>query len=282
MAWGMVLHQAAKGTRSRPVEHIPAGEIAGFAGDPNFMTSLARGLAVIAAFTDRRRRPTIAELSRKTGIPRAAVRRCLYTLEKLGYVDSEAYSFSLLPKILRLGHAYLGSAPLAVSAQPFLDRVSEQVDESCSLAVLERDDILYLARSVTSRILSVNLNVGSRLPAYCTSIGQLLLADLPDAEFAVYLKRTTLVPYTNRTVASATQLREVLDAVRKNGHAIADQEMEVGIRSIAVPVRNAAGAVVAGINVIAQAQRMSIRDMKTKVLPYLQVAAAELSTILPR
>ena len=158
--------EVASPPRRRNAERTPAQDIQALSDDPNFMTSLARGLAVIAAFTDRRRRPTIADLSRKTGIPRAAVRRCLYTLEKLGYVDAEAYSFALLPKILSLGHAYLGSAPLAVSAQPFLDRVSEKTHESCSLAVLERDDILYLARSVSSRILSVNLNVGSRLPAY--------------------------------------------------------------------------------------------------------------------
>ena len=268
------------GARRVAAERTPASDIEALSDDPNFMTSLARGLAVIAAFTDRRRRPTIADLARKTGIPRAAVRRCLYTLEKLGYVDSEAYTFGLLPKVLSLGHAYLGSAPLAVSAQPFLDRVSEVLDESCSLAVLERDDILYLARSVASRILSVNLNVGSRLPAYCTSIGQVLLADLTDAELDAYIRRTTLVRYTDRTVASAEELRNVLEAVRRNGHALADQEMEVGIRSIAVPVRHAAGAVVAGINVITQAQRMTVRDLRAKVLPQLLAAATELSATL--
>ncbi len=260
----------------------PADEIEALSNDPNFMTSLARGLAVINAFTDRRRRPTIADLSRKTGIPRAAVRRCLYTLERLGYVDAEAYTFGLLPKVLGLGHSYLGSAPLAVAAQPFLDRVSETLDESCSLAVLDRDDILYLARSVTSRILSVTLNVGSRLPAYCTSIGQVLLADLGDAELEAYLARTTLVRYTDRTVFSPAQLRDVLEAVRRNGHAIADQEMEVDIRSVAVPVRSPAGVVIAGINVITQTRRLSIRDMKMKVLPHLHSAASGLSAILPR
>jgi len=222
------------------------------------------------------------DLSEEQRLLVRTVRRCLYTLEKLGYVHSEAYSFALLPKILSLGHAYLGSAPLAVSAQPFLDRVSEEIDESCSLAVLECDDILYLARSVSSRILSVNLNVGSRLPAYCTSIGQVLLADLPEDELEAYMERNKLIAYTDRTVASAPQLRDVLEAVRRNGHAIADQEMEVGIRSLAVPLRNASGAVIAGMNVIAQSSRMTIRDMKTKVLPHLQDAAADLAAILPR
>lgn len=272
----------ARALQAPEPRRTPAQDIEALSDDPNFMTSLARGLAVIGAFSDRRRRPTIAELSRKTGIPRAAVRRCLHTLEKLGYVQSEAHSFALLPKILRLGHAYLGSTPLAVSAQPFLERVSEETDESCSLAVLDRDDILYVARSISSRILSVNLNVGSRLPAYCTSIGQVLLADLPEPELEAYIKRNKLVAYTDRTVSSQPQLREVLEAVRRNRHAIADQEMEVGIRSIAVPVRDASGAVLAGMNVIAQTSRMSIRDMKTKVLPHLQHAATELSAILPR
>ncbi len=259
-----------------------ASEIQALSDDPNFMTSLARGLAVIAAFTDRRRRPTIADLSRKTGIPRAAVRRCLYTLGKLGYVDADANTFSLQPKILNLGHAYLGSASLAVTAQPFLDRVSEAVGESCSLAVLEHDDILYLARSVTSRILSVNLNVGSRLPAYCTSIGQVILAELDDAELAPYIRRTRLVAYTDRTAASAQQLKQVLEGVRRNGYAIADQEMEIGIRSIAVPVRDSADVVIAGINVLTQGLRMTAREMKARILPHLYSAAADLGATLAR
>jgi IclR family transcriptional regulator, pca regulon regulatory protein len=265
---------------TQPGARTPVAEIQALTDDANFMTSLARGLAVIAAFTDRRRHPTIADLSRRTGIPRASVRRCLYTLEKLGYVASDANTFSLLPKILNLGHAYLGSSSIAVSAQPFLDRVSESVGESCSLAVLERDDILYLARSVTSRILSVSLNVGSRLPAYCTSIGRVLLAHLPEQELNAYVRRTRLVAYTDRTVASAADLRQALEAVRRHDYAIADQEIEIGIRSIAVPVRNRQGTVVAGMNVLTQSFRMNARDMKTRVLPHLQSAALDLGAAL--
>jgi len=264
----------------RPAPLSPAREIAALNGDPNFMTSLARGLAVIKAFTEQRRKLTIAQISDRTGIPRAAVRRCLYTLEKLGYVASEAHAFALRPKMLGLGHAYLSSTPLAVSAQPFLDRVGDAVNESCSLAILDGDEILYLARSVTSRIMSVTLNIGSRLPAYCTSIGYVLLAHLAAHELDAYLARVEFQPFTERTVTSAEKLRTILTATRQAGYAIADQEMELGIRSIAVPVTDASGKVVAGINVIVQAARVSVRQMKAQYLPHLEGAARELGTLL--
>jgi len=250
-------------------------------GDPNFMTSLARGLAVIGGFSQQRRCMSIAQLSQQTGIPRAAVRRCLYTLAKLGYVASEdGRNYALRPKLLGLGHAYLSSTPMVVAAQPYLDRVSEAVHESSSLAVLDGDDILYLGRSVSSRIISVTLNVGSRLPAYCTSIGHVLLASLPAADLETYLDRVELRAYSDRTVTSTERLRRILADVRESGYAIADQQMELGVRSIAVPVRNSVGVVVAGINVIIQTVRGSIRDMKTLYLPHLRSAAQELGAQL--
>jgi IclR family pca regulon transcriptional regulator len=256
-------------------------EIEQVAGDPNFMTSLARGLAVIRGFSRSRRHMSIAQLSQRTGIPRAAVRRCLYTLGRLGYVSSEdGRSYALQPKLLGLGHAYLSSTPLLVAAQPFLDRVSDAVEESCSLATLDGDEILYLARSVTSRIISVTLNVGSRLPAHCTSIGHVLLASLPPAELRHYLEHADLRVYTERTITSREKLREQLEAVRAADYAIADQLMELRVRSIAVPVRNAAGKVVAGMNVIVQAGRVSLRDMKSLYLPPLQAAARDLGAQL--
>ena len=263
----------------RPIE-----EIGGFAGDPNFMTSLARGLAVVRGFSQEQRRLSIAQLSQKTGIPRAAVRRVLYTLGRLGYVASaDGRQYALQPRILSLGHAYLSSTPLVIVAQPFLDRVSEAVgDESCSLAILEGDDILYVARSVTSRIISITLNVGSRLPAYATSIGHVLLAALPEPELAAYLARVRIVRYTDRTPASPAALRRVLDDVRANGYAIADQLMELGVVSIAVPVRDLSGRVVAGINVIAQTGRGPAGDLASLCLPPLDAAAEALaSQLLP-
>jgi IclR family pca regulon transcriptional regulator len=259
----------------------PAAEIAALAGDPNFMTSLARGLAVIRGFSEGERGLSIAQLSQKTGIPRAAVRRCLYTLTRLGYAAADhGRGYSLRPKLLGLGHAYLSSTPLVVAAQPFLDRVSDAVDESCSLATLDGDDILYLARSLSSRIISVTLNVGSRLPAHCTSIGLVLLAHLPEKELEAWLARVELRRYTERTISSPRALRETLDEVRASGYAIADQMMELGVRSIAVPVRDAGGTVIAGMNIIIQAVRGSVRDMKSLYLPHLQAAARDLAAQL--
>ena len=250
-------------------------------GDPNFMTSLARGLDVIRGFSRERRHMSISQLSHKTGIPRAAVRRCLYTLRELGYVEcADGRNYALRPKLLGLGHAYLSSTPLVVSAQPYLDRVSDTASESCSLATLEGEDILYVARSLTSRIISVTLNVGSRLPAYCTSIGHILLAHLPPEELDRYLSGTALKPFTERTITDPDRLREVLEQVRSQDFAIADQLMEMGVRSIAVPVRNAAGTVVAGMNVIVQAGRVPLRDMRTLYLPHLQAAARDLGAQL--
>jgi len=258
-----------------------AAEIEALGGDANFMTSLARGLAVIGGFSREKRHMSIAQLSHKTGIPRAAVRRCLYTLTRLGYVAcDDGRNFALQPKMLGLGHAYLSSTPLVVVAQPFLDRVSDAVNESCSLATLDSDDILYVARSLTSRIISVTLNVGSRLPAYCTSVGYVMLAHLPEGELGEYLERVDLKQYTERTITSPRKLREQLADVRESGYAIADQLMELQVRSIAVPVRNSAGTVVAGMNVIVQAARVSVRDMKSMFLPPLQAAARELGSQL--
>jgi IclR family pca regulon transcriptional regulator len=250
--------------------------------DPNYMASLARGLEVMRGFSREKRHMSIAQLSHKTGIPRASVRRCLYTLAQLGYVASEdGRNYSLRPKVLGLGHAYLSSTPLVVAAQPFLDRVSEAVNESCSLATLDGEDILYLARSVTSRIISVTLNVGSRLPAHCTSIGHVLLANQPPRELDRWLAKVDLRAFTDRTVTSKEKLREQLAQVREADYAIADRLMEIAVRSIAVPVRNSAGSVVAGMNVIVEAGRVSLRDMRTLYLPHLQAAAAELGAQLP-
>jgi IclR family pca regulon transcriptional regulator len=258
-----------------------AAEIAAASGDPNFMASLARGLAVIRGFSREKRFMTIAQLSHKTGIPRAAVRRCLYTLERLGYVASQdGRNFALRPKLLGLGHAYLSSTPLVVTAQPFLDRVSDAVNESCSLAILDGVDILYVARSVSSRIISVALNVGSRLPAHCTSIGLVLLAHLPPAELKDHLARVDLKRYTERTITSRAALLEALEEVRGQDYAVADNMMEIGVRSIAVPVRDAVGTVVAGMNVIIQSGRGTVREMRTLYLPHLQAAARDLSAQL--
>jgi IclR family pca regulon transcriptional regulator len=251
-------------------------------GDPDFMTSLARGLAVVRAFTRQKRQLTIAQISQRTGIPRAAVRRCLYTLGQLGYVATEdRRTFFLRPKVLELGHAYMTSSPLAASSQPILDRVSDVIHESCSMAILDGDEILYIARSsVQDRIMSIDLGLGSRLPAHCTSMGRVLLAGLPAPELADYLARVKIIAYTNRTVTSPQKLADVLDDVRRSGYALVDQELEIGLRSLAVPVHDHLGRTPAAINVGVQASRVSVADLEARVLPQLQAAAREVGMLL--
>jgi IclR family pca regulon transcriptional regulator len=255
----------------------PATRIQAFAGDPNFMASLARGLAVIRAFTQQRRHMSIAQLSERTGIPRAAVRRCLYTLSKLGYVASDdGRAYMLRPGILALGHAYLSSTPLPTAVLPLLERITRDVHESSSLAVLDGEDILYVARSSSNaRVMSIDLSIGSRLPAYCTSMGRVLLAGLPAAELRAYLARATLTRLTPRTVDTPDALAGVLKSVRRNGYAIVDQELEIGLRSIAVPVVDGEGRAVAAINVGTQSSRVSIAEMESRFLPLLRAAAHE-------
>ncbi|MDB5764672.1 MAG: IclR family transcriptional regulator [Herminiimonas sp.] len=269
---------ADNGTQAKPL--TIAEEISALT-DPSFMTSLARGLAVVRAFSDQRRSLTIAQISHKTGIPRAAVRRCLYTLKQLGYADSEANNFSLKPKVLTLGYSYLSSTPLTVSAQPCLNGISRTLNESCSLAVLDDNEVLYVSRSATSRVMSVALNTGSRLPAYCTSLGRVMLAHMPDQALKTYLEQIKLRAYTERTVVSPKRLNEILAGVRRAGYAIVEEELEVGLRSIAVPVRGASGAVLAALNVGAQATRVTSRQMEHEFLPVLLKGSQELSVLLP-
>jgi IclR family transcriptional regulator, pca regulon regulatory protein len=258
-----------------------SASIDSFSGDPNFMTSLARGLAVIQAFTQKKRQLTISQLSTKTGFSRAAVRRCLYTLAKLGFAGSDdGRHFYLGPRILALGYSYIASMPLATAAQPVLERVSHELHESCSISTLDRSEIIYVARANVTRIMSIDLGVGSRLPAFCTSMGRILLAILTPEALEMYLAETELKRFTERTIVSAEKLRQVLRLVRRNGYAIVDQELELGLRSMAVPIQNPNGKIVAALNVGAHAQRVSIQEMQTKFLPRLRAAAQELSMLL--
>jgi IclR family transcriptional regulator, pca regulon regulatory protein len=259
----------------------PAARIQTLAGDPSFMTSLARGLTVIEAFSGNRHRPTASVLSAQTGLPRAAVHRCLYTLRRLGFVDSDdERHFYLRPSVLSLGYSYLYSTPLASATQPVLERVSRLLHESCSIATLEGDSIVYVARSPVTRIMSVDLRVGSRLPAFCTSMGRVLLASFSPEKLRAFVSQLALTRYTDQTVTSKEKLLRLLHAVKRSGYAIVDQELEVGLLSIAVPLRDSSGTVVAALNASTHAQRVSIQDMQTRFLPALRAAALELSLLL--
>ncbi len=259
----------------------PAKRIEALTGDPNFMTSLARGLAVIHAFQERKRHLTIAQISHRTEISRAAVRRCLHTLIKLGYATTDGRTYSLLPKVLTLGHAYLSSTPLAVTAQPILDRLSTELHEACSMATLEGDEVLYVARSATpQRLISVDLSVGSRLPAYCTSTGRILLAALDDAALTDYLDHANLQIKTSRTLHSPEAIRASIEEIRQKGWVLIDQELEVGLRALAVPLKNSAGEVLAALNVSTHASRASKHELEARFLPVLLEASKELSARL--
>ncbi len=250
-------------------------------GDPNFMTSLSRGLMVIEAFTAQMPQMTISQVSQRTGLSRAAVRRCLYTLSKLGFVGcDDGQRFTLRARILSLSHAFTRSSTLAHAAQPLLDRLSHKLNESCSVATFEGDEIVYIARASVARIMAVDLTVGSRLPAFCTSMGRVMLAHKPTAELESYLSRVKLHRYTPRTINSVEKLRQVLKNVERYGYALVDQELEIGLRSLAVPVRSPSGKVIASINVGAQAQRMPIPDLQTRYLQHLMEASQELTMML--
>ena len=264
----------------RLAEPIPADSIAGYADDSDFVTALARGMLVLQAYSERRRRLSIADVSRVTGIARATVRRSLYTLEKMGFVGcDESRRYFLRSKVLTFGHAYVAATPLALSAQPVLDRCSDLLRESCSLAVLEGDEIIYLARSRSSNVMSPVLNVGKRIPAHCTSIGLVLLAHLPDDRLNEYLAKVRLRMYAPNSITSREKLRAVLNGVRDSGFAIADRLMESRV-SLGVPVQDNAGSVVAGINVIFPGGVMTEREIATRFLVPLQNAAHELGMVL--
>ena len=270
---------SAERPSSQPL--MPSTPFDEYSGDPNFMTSLARGLAVIQAFSTQKRQLTISQVSTKTGFSRAAVRRCLYTLIKLGFAGSDdSHHFFLQPRILALGHSYISSMPLAASAQPVLDHVSQVLHESCSIATLEGLDIIYVARANVTRIMSIDLGVGSRLPAFCTSMGRVLLANLPPAELESFFERVQLTRHTSKTIVTAEKLRQALRLVARNGYSLVDQELEIGLRSMAVPIENPNGKVVAALNVGAHAQRLSIQELQNKFLPQLRATARELSMLL--
>jgi len=238
--------------------------------DPNFVLSLARGLEVIETFEGHTEGQSVADISRRTGLSRAAVRRLMITLEQLGYAEYTGRVYRLKTRVLKLGFSYLTSTSLPTIAQPILEQVTEAVHESSSLSVLDEDQIVYLARSSAKRVMSVGLSVGSRLPAYCTSMGRVLLAALPDEELAAYIDRVDLRALTPKTVTDKGLLYETIRRVQVQGFALADEELELGLRSIAVPVRNRHNRVVAAINIGVHAARVSAGEMIERLLPILQ------------
>jgi len=262
-------------------DNRPVLQFEAFEGDPDFVLSLARGLAVIEGFQDRPDGVTVGDVAAWTGLSRASVRRLLITLERLGYASHNGPVYRLTSRALRLGFSFLSSNSLATLALPVLQEISAVIHESSSLSMLEGDEIVYLARSATQRVMSVGLSVGSRLPAYCTSMGRVMLANLTKAEIAAYLGRVELQARTPKSIVKKKAFAAELERVRQQGYALVDEELELGLRSLAVPVRSRSGKVVASINTGVQAARSTAHEMVKRFLPVLREGAERLSIALP-
>lgn len=241
------------------------------------LRSLERGIAVIQVFSREQPALTLSEVARLTNITRATARRILLTLEKLGHVHSDGRLFSLTPRVLSLGWAYLASLDLPELALPLMEDLVERTKESCSMATLDLPDIVYVARVPTRRIMTVTLGVGARLPAHATSMGRVLLASLPEEDLDRFLEETPLHAYTDKTITDANELRATVIETRTQGWALVDQELELGLRSVAAPVTKAPSGTVAAVNVSAAAQRVSIDEFRERFLPALIETAASIS-----
>lgn len=243
---------------------------------PDFVQSLERGLSVIRAFDGTHAELTLSEVAATTGVTRAAARRFLLTLAELGYVRAEGRYFSLTARVLELGFAYLSSLSLPEIAEPHLEALVAEVNESSSVSVLDGQDVVYVARVPTSRIMTVVISVGTRFPAYATSMGRVLLAGLTDPELEAYLGAVDLAPLTTRTVSSIAALRGEITRARSQGFALVNQELEDGLRAIAAPIRDRTGRIIAALNVSAHASRTSLEVMRRDLLPPLLKTAARI------
>ncbi|MFP5070372.1 IclR family transcriptional regulator C-terminal domain-containing protein [Pseudonocardia nantongensis] len=240
--------------------------------------SLARGLAVIRSFGAGRPAQSLSDVARATGLTRAAARRFLLTLADEGYVRTDGRLFTLTPRVLELGWSYLSAMGLPEVAAPHLERLVSAVGESASVSVLDGDpetgyDVVYVARVPTSRIMAVTITIGTRFPAYATSMGRVLLAALPPATLDRHLGHLAPEALTAHTVAAPAALRAELERVRADGHCVVDQELEAGLRSVAVPVHDRAGRVVAAANVSTHASRRDAGSLRTEILPELRACA---------
>ncbi|TDR90379.1 IclR family transcriptional regulator domain-containing protein [Enterovirga rhinocerotis] len=248
--------------------------------DPEFVEALARGLNVIGAFNRDRRRMTLSEVAKHTDLSRGTARRLLHTLRALNFVDTDGRLFWLTPKVLNFGDAYTATLGLGDPARTALQEVTETLGESSSIAVLEGGEVVYVARVEVRRLYSSGIHVGTRLPAHCSSLGRVLLASLEDREIADWLDRHPLTKRTPRTVTDPALLIEKLQEVRQQEFAMIDGELEVGIRSMAVPVLGRTGRIVAALNASTSTARGSLDVMRKKFLPVLRAASRKISQSL--
>jgi IclR family transcriptional regulator, pca regulon regulatory protein len=250
-------------------------------GDKEYSATLAKGLAVLAAFSRERPSMSLSEAAACVGLSRATARRLLRTLTSLGYVLQDGRRFCLAPRILELGFAYLSTQSWIERAEPLMKALSNALQESCSVAMLEGAEIVYLARAVaTHRIMSTTISIGTRLPAFHTSLGRVQLGFLPEAALADMLKAMPLAPYTANTIVDRAALVARIKADRAEGFSIVDEELEKGLRSIAVPIVTRAGACIAAINLSAHSNRTTRNEMREKFLPRLRDVAGSISRTL--
>jgi IclR family transcriptional regulator, pca regulon regulatory protein len=238
-------------------------------GSKDLIAGLEKGLAVLALYTDRRSRLTIADAAREAGLSRAAARRVLLTLVHARYIATDGKFFTPTPRVLRLSQGYLEARSVPERVQPLLDTIMRQTGESSSAAILDGNEIVYVARSAARRIMSVGLGVGSRLPAHATSMGRVLLASLPLEEQEAFCRLAPFPRLTSRTIVDVEGIRRELNKIREKGYALVDEELELGLRSIAITIPESAGPPLVAVNISVAAAQMSALDMREKLLPVL-------------
>jgi len=248
----------------------------------DYVQSLSRGLTVLQAFNAERPAMTLADMSRATGLTRATVRRLLHTLVALGYVCTDGRTFELTPRVLDLGFAYVSSLQLPDIAQPFMEALSDRVHESVSASVLDGTQIVYVARVNTQRIMGISLAIGSRLPAAWTSMGRVLLAGLPDVRLEEFFDTLVVKGLTEQSITDLDALKAEIDSVRSQGYALVDQELELGIRSVAAPLRDRQGRTLAAINVGTHAARVTLKELRSVILPQLISTARSIESQLAK
>ncbi|MBF6024074.1 IclR family transcriptional regulator domain-containing protein [Lysobacter niastensis] len=258
-----------------------AGDSGQFEDSGDYVQSLSRGLAVLAAFDREHIRLSLAEIASRTDLSRAAARRLVLTLQHLGYVREIGREFMLGPRVLELGFGYLGSLNLTDLAQPLLEDLARRVNQSSSMAVLDGQSIVYVLRVPGRRVMSVTLGVGARLPAFCAAMGRVLLSGLDDGDFDRWLTQCKPVRHTPHTVTDLRALRRIVEDVSRQGYAYVEQELELGLCSIAVPLRNAQGRIATAINVSMPYHPDAARHAVDTILPQLQQTAAAIECCVP-
>ncbi|MBY6032827.1 helix-turn-helix domain-containing protein [Marinobacter daepoensis] len=243
-------------------------------GDRDYVGALASGLEVLQAFDGQHPRMTLSEVAARTGMDRAKARRFLLTLHALGFVKRRGRQFELTPRVLQLGYAYQASNQYRTVIQQYLEDITAELGESSSLAVLDGDEVVYVVRSAARhRLMAITLSVGTRLPAAYTSMGRVLLAQLPGEEFSAFLERVPLERYTETSLTDRDALRGEIEKVRRQGYAIVDQELDLGLRSVAVPVFSGIGELLGALNISTNAARVDMETLLTTYLPRLQAVA---------